>query len=317
VTIDAFAHLYPRDYLAFVQKAGAPLPLFVQSTPTYTDGATRLEELDRHRIERQVLALGTPAFDEIFTADRLAEAETAARIANDGLAVLAAQYPDRFVGVATLPLVGPASIDLALQELDRAIGQLHLRGVQLYATHAGIPLDHPAMRPLYERVVAYGVPILLHPSHGFYRDLTHDYLLWLTFGWPFETTLAMARLVYSGLLEDFPQIKILTHHLGAFVPSMAERIKGVTATLERTSTWRLPRPVLSYFRRFYGDTAVNGHQPALAAGYEFFGPEHIVYGSDYPFVPIGVSLEAVRDWKLPGDERAGILAGNARRLFGV
>jgi uncharacterized protein len=317
MTIDAFAHLYPAEYLEFLHGIGARLPVFVQSTPAYTDAAARLAELDRHQVERQVLAVGTPAFDELFSSEDAAQAVTAARLANDCLAAIADRHPDRFISVATLPLVGLASIDMALEELDRSIGVLKMRGVQLYTTLAGLPLDHPAMRPVFERVAHYDVPILLHPSRGYYNGLTDDYLLWLTFGWPFETTLAMARLAYSGLLEAFPQIKILTHHLGAFVPAMAARIAGVTATLERTSDWRLPQPILHYLRQFHGDTAVNGYQPALDAGYTFFGPERIVYASDYPFVPIPLSLAAVRAWQLPDAERQNILAGNARRLFGL
>jgi aminocarboxymuconate-semialdehyde decarboxylase len=125
----------------------------------------------------------------------------------------------------------------------------------------------------------------------------------------------MARLVYAGVLERFPQLSFITHHLGAFVPMMAARIAGVTATLQRSSGWRLPEPVLAYFRRFYGDTAVNGFPPALAAGREFFGAEHILFGSDYPFVPIELSLHPVRIWDLPEAEKALILGDNARRLF--
>jgi aminocarboxymuconate-semialdehyde decarboxylase len=171
------------------------------------------------------------------------------------------------------------------------------------------------MFPLYARLAASGFPILLHPTGGRYRALTDDYLLWLTFGWPFETTLAMARLVYAGVLDRFPGLSILTHHLGAFVPMMAARIAGVTATLQRSSDWSLPEPVLAYFRRFYGDTAVNGFAPALAAGREFFGADRVLFGSDYPFVPIELSLNPLRAWELPEAEKQQILGGNARRLF--
>jgi aminocarboxymuconate-semialdehyde decarboxylase len=176
-------------------------------------------------------------------------------------------------------------------------------------------LDHPGLTPLFERLAALDLPILLHPTGGQYNGLTGDYLLWLTFGWPFETTLAMARLAYAGVLERFPGLRILTHHLGAMVPMMAARIAGVTATLERTSDWRLPAPLLDYLRRFYADTAVNGHRPALEAGRTFFGPGRVVFASDYPFVPIEACLRPILAWDLPEGEKADLLAGNARGLF--
>jgi len=313
--IDAFTHIYPRAFVDHVVRCNLDLPVFFQDSPAFADADARIEVMDRHGIDMQVLALGTPAFDELFDADRLAQAGEAARIANDSIAALVAGHPDRFVGVATLPLVNLAAIDLALEELERALGQLNLKGLQLYTTVAGKPIDRPELFPLYERMIASDLPVLLHPTGGDYSEGTHDYLLWLTFGWPFETSVAMARLVYSGVLERYPQLKIVTHHLGAFPPYMAERIKGVSLTLERVSDWRLPQPVLAYFKRFYGDTAVNGYRPALETGRDFFGAGQVLFATDYPFVPIGPALQAILDWDLPESEKTQILGGNARALF--
>ena len=314
MVIDAFAHLYPPAYLRHLQGRDRPLPVFVQDTPAHTAGPFRVAELDRQGLDQQVLALGTPAFDDLFGTDQTA-ANEAARVANDSLAEVVAKHPDRLIGAATLPLLTPEDCEPALAELERVLSTLPLRAVQLYTTHSGLPLDHPGLGPLFAQLAEAGLPILLHPTGGHYRGLTGDYLLWLTFGWPFETTLAMARLVYAGVLERWPQLMIVTHHLGAFVPSMAARITGVTATLARTKGWSLPEPVLAYFRRFYADTAVNGFLPALAAGREFFGAEHVLFGSDYPFVPIELSLRPVLDWDLPQPEKRLILGGNAQRLF--
>ena len=96
---------------------------------------------------------------------------------------------------------------------------------------------------------------------------------------------------------------------------MAERIKGVTATLERSSDWRLPQPVLTYFKQFYGDTAVNGYMPALTTGYQFFGADRVLFGTDAPFVPVAPQLQAVLDWNLPAPDKNKILDENARHLF--
>ena len=109
---------------------------------------------------------------------------------------MVAKHPTRFIGVATLPLVSPTAVDAALEELERAIGQLHLKAVQLYTRCAGKPIDLPEFFPLYRKIVEYDIPILLHPTGGSDNAAARDYLLWLTFGWPFETCVAMSRLVY-------------------------------------------------------------------------------------------------------------------------
>jgi predicted TIM-barrel fold metal-dependent hydrolase len=315
--IDAFAHLYPTAFVGYIEKMNLPMPVFFQNAPPFVDVNARLQELDCLGIDMQVLALGTPAFDDLFSPDQILPACEAARIANDGIAEVAAEHPDRFIGVATLPLTSLQAVEVALGELDRAINQLRLKAVQLYTPCAGQPMDSPELFPLYEKIVEYDIPILLHPTGGNYGPGTRDYLLWLTFGWPFETSIAMSRLVYSGVLDRFPNLKILTHHLGAFVPYLAARIKGVHFTLERAGGPRLAQPVLNYFKRFYGDTAVNGFIPQLGAGYEFFGADHILFATDSPYVPVEPQRQAVLNWDLPHREKEKILDATARTFFKI
>tara|TARA_B100001964_G_scaffold202620_1_gene231092 strand:+ start:5060 stop:6013 length:954 start_codon:yes stop_codon:yes gene_type:complete len=317
VIIDAFAHLYPRAYVDFLERMDLPMPIYFRDHPTFTDPAARVAELDQLGIDMQALAVGTPAFDELFSPEQEVQALEAARIGNDGIAASTARYPGKFIGIATLPLLGLQSIESALLELDRAVNQLNMAGIQLYTDVNSLPLDHPALFPIYEKLIEHDLPILLHPKSGDYNTRTNDYLLWLTFGWPFETTLAMSRLVYSGVLDKYPRLKILTHHLGALVPHMAARIEGVTYTLQRVTDWSLPKPVLSYFKQFYGDTAVNGYKPALESGYEFFGAEHIMFATDAPFVPVGPQLAAIQDWDVQVKQKEQILGTNARRFYNV
>jgi len=259
----------------------------------------------------QVLTLSTPALN-LFGPDRLASCREAARIANDGIAEIVAARPDRFTGAATLPMIDPAA---AVDEFERAVVRAGLKGVQIFSHVGGKPLDDPEFFPLYEMISEHDVPVLLHPVGGDYNARTRDYMIWLTFGWPFETSIAMARLVYGGVLERFPRLKIVAHHLGAFVPSLRGRILSISANMEKSGRWKLPQPALSYFKRFYGDTAVYGHQGSLADGYDFFGPDRIVFGSDFPFAAMEEVLPAVVKWELPPGDKGKILAGNARRLF--
>ena len=313
--IDAFAHFYPPAYMRRVQALCKPLPVFVNDAPSHVDAAFRITELDRLQIDAQVVALGTPSFDELFAPEQGKEASELARLGNDGIADLVARYPRRFIGAATLPLCGPGALAMAPAELERVVTELDFKAVQIYTRVGDTPLDDSRFDALWKQIAAYDIPILLHPTGGFDHRFAGDYMLWLTFGWPLETSLVMTRLVYAGLFARFPGLKILTHHLGAFIPFMAARIQGVHYTLERTQGVKLETPLLESLRGFYGDTAVNGFQPALNAGYEFFGADHILFGTDYPFVPLASQCDAVLRWELPADDKAKILDANARKLF--
>lgn len=311
MVIDAFTHVYPEGYLAFLRRLARPTR--VEDFPNLHDIQAKIEDMDRHGIDKQVLTLSTPALN-VFSPAEAREAREAARIANDGIAEVVARRPERFVGVATLPM---NDVEDAVEELDRAAGSLGLRGVQIFSHANETPIDDARFFPLYDRIAELDLPILLHPVGGDYNARTHDYMLWLTMGWPFETSVAMARLVYSGFMERYPTLKIVTHHLGAFVPYLARRIEDISRTLEKTGASRLRLPALAYYKRFYGDTAVHGHKTALAEGYDFFGPDRILFGSDYPFVALEETVASVGEWNLSSEEREKILGGNARKLFRI
>jgi len=311
MVIDAFTHIYPQGYLDFLRRLN--LSTRVEDFPKLCDVQAKIDDMDRHQIHRQVLTLSTPALN-MFGPAETKQAREAARIANDGIAEVTTRRPERFIGVATLPMM---DVDDALSEFDRATGSLGLKGVQIFSHVNERPIDDPRFFPLYDRIVERDVPILLHPVGGDYNERTRDYMLWLMIGWPFETSVAMARLVYSGVLEKYPRLKIVTHHLGAFIPYLASRIADVSRTLEKSGGSRLHSPALTYFKQFYGDTAVHGHKAALAEGYDFFGPDRILFGSDYPFVPLEETVESVGAWNLSAEDREKILGGNARTLFKV
>jgi aminocarboxymuconate-semialdehyde decarboxylase len=264
-----------------------------------------------------VVALGTPAFDDLFESTDSENALDLVRVGNDGIAELVARNPKRFAGALTLPLLDVDDLEEALGELERCAAMPEMRAIQLYTRVNNIGVDDPRFEILWERIAALDLTVLLHPTGGADNPLAEDYLLWLTFGWPFDTSLVMVRLAYGGLFQRHPDLKILTHHLGAFIPLMAARIQGVHFTLERTSGMKLQEPLLETLKRFYGDTTVNGYYPALNAGREFFGAEHILFGTDYPYVPIAPQRNAVLNWELPKLEKDKILEGNARGLFGT
>jgi uncharacterized protein len=212
------------------------------------------------------------------------------------------------------------------------VRELGAAGVLLYTNVLGAPLSDAKFYPLFEAMSELDHPIWLHPirgpEHPDYRtESRSEHELWFTFGWPYETALAMGRLVYSGLFDKLPNIKIITHHLGGLVPYLEGKIaigfrQAAEGDLERNPVAQeagLKHPPLEYFKKFYGDTAVNGVAKAFECGLEFFGAEHCVFASDAPFDPLGgaqlirASMRLVD--ALAADVRAKIYSGNAYSLI--
>ncbi len=246
----------------------------------------------------------------------------------DGLAELVNKYPDRFVaGVASLPMNNP---DAALVEADRAIKDLKLKGVQVLTPTCDKPLDMPEFVPIYAKMAQYDLPVWLHPRRAqSYADYRYEheskYRIFSVFGWPFETTVAMARIVFSGILEKYPNLKFITHHCGGMVPYFRERVIGsyerIFKDVGDNVKGKLSKPHSEYFRMFYNDTAINGNTSALMCAYEFCGAEHMLFGTDMPFdTEFGARnlrqvSAAIEKMAISEDEKQKIFHGNARRLL--
>lgn len=326
--IDVFCHVYPREYLNYwARSVLSRSPSFATSVfNVYTEPAkdlehfiipeTRFKHMDKYNIDMQILSLAVPA---CYIVDPKQAIELA-KIANDGIAEIVTKYPKRFQGVATLPML---TMDAALDELDRCIKNLGLKGVQIHGNINGKPVDSPEFLPFYEKVAQYDVPILLHPMDWQTYEWVDEYMLKLIFGWPFDTTLAMCRLVFGGILERFPNLKIITHHAGAMISFFSERVGSVADQFlaSREGKINITRPALEYFKKFYNDTAVTGWTPALECARAFFGYDHLIFSTDYPFGPergeraLRDAIKVVNELKISEEERKVILEGNARKLF--
>ena len=325
--IDCYAHILPVKFKEVLYKS-PNLKSWVKkqleaSVGTY-DYDTRFRILDRYDCA-QILTLVTPALEEF--AEPAVALELAQR-ANDEMAELVYKYPDRFVAaVATLPL---NDMEATLREIDRAVNDLKFRGVQIFSSIAGKPLDSPELFPLYEKMAAYNLPLLIHPVRGtsqadYPNEKGSKYGIWSIFGWPFETTAAMTRLVFGGVYNKFPTIKFLTHHLGGMVPYFAKRAEDAYDMLEMRYPGNiklgLTRAPLDYYRMFYADSATNGSVPGLMCGYSFFGPEHVLFGTDMPFDSqlgfrlVRETIEGIEQMDIPDLHKRMIFEDNARRLF--
>jgi len=330
--IDVFPHILPRRYyerLLATAPPGFPMAKRIGAIPALVDLDRRLAIMDRFPEYVQVLTLAAPPIEAVAPPGASADL---ARLANDEMAALVARHPDRFPGfVASLPMNDP---DAALAELDRAIDALGATGVQLFSSVNGRPLDRPEFQPIFDRMAARGLPIWLHPTRSptvpdYVDEPRSRYDLWWAFGWPYETSLAMGRLVFSGLFDRHPGITIITHHMGAMVPFCAGRLgPGLDQLGTRTddpddaaALGRLARRPLDYFRLFYGDTALFGAWHAMESALAFFGVDRILFGTDMPFDPeqgpgfIRDTIAAMDRLRLGPAERAKIYEGNARRLL--
>jgi aminocarboxymuconate-semialdehyde decarboxylase len=327
--IDLFTHFAPTAFADHLQRydlGRAVIPRW-RRIPTLVDLDAHWKLMDQFDDYLQVPSLPNPAIEAFGPPEQTPEI---ARIANDALAELCVRHRDRFpTFVANLPMNNPAA---AVEEAERAVTALGAAGVLVYSNVLGAPLSEPRFFPIFEKLAELDRPVWIHPirgpEHADYRtEASSQHELWFSFGWPYETAVAMGRLVYAGLFDKLPGIKIITHHLGGLVPYLQGKIAiGFRQASEGTLDSNpvaveagLERPPLDYFRMFYGDTAVNGVATALECGLKFFGAEHCVFASDAPFDPEGGAYlirEAIRLVDaLPPEARERIYAGNARALI--
>ena len=332
--LDIFPHIFPRAYFDKMVEVAPDRGAIKRwlNIPVLYDLEARLRMMEEFRDYRQILTLSLPAIEFVAPPDKSPEL---ARIANDGMAEIVAKRPDRFPGfVASLPM---NNLPATLAEMTRAIEQLGARGVQIFTNVLGRPLDDPDFAPIFERMHAYDLPIWMHPTRGpgmsdYATEKKSKYEIWWLFGWPYETSAAMARMVFSGFFDRWPRLKIITHHMGAMVPFFEARIAlGMDQMGTRTSDEDLTvlvkqmnargrRPV-DYFRMFYNDTSVNGSRSAIRCGLDFFGIDRCLFGTDCPFDPEGgpvfirETIKAIDGLELSSADRAKLYLGNAQHML--
>jgi predicted TIM-barrel fold metal-dependent hydrolase len=241
--IDAYSHFFPEKYLAALRKKSQLKNVYALERGTNTDINQRIRWLDKFPELLQILTIPTPGVESLVSP---VDAVEIAKIANEELAEIVLKYPDKFyASVACLPL---NDVDASLNEIDRAVKDLKMIGIQIPSDINGDGLDLPKYRPIFAKMAAYDLPIWIHP--GFPKVLPVPLGLL-----DYETYLAMMQIVSSGIFLDFPNLKIITHHCGGIVPIIEGRIRwffrGVTYSNGR------PINVIDHLRKFYGDTAVS------------------------------------------------------------
>jgi aminocarboxymuconate-semialdehyde decarboxylase len=330
--IDIYNHVMPVRYLEMMKSHSKDAGIIkrMSGLRMLWDIEARVGMLDAWPDVRQVLTLSLPS-PELLGGPELSP--ELARIANDDMAAMCAKWPQKFPAfVASLPM---NNVPAALEEMDRAIGKLGARGVQILTSVNGRPLDEPEFFPVFERITTkHDLPIWMHPARpatraDYVNEQKSKFEIWQVLGWPYETSVAMARIVFSGLFDRLPGMRLITHHCGAMIPFFAGRAETLWAQLgSRTADEsydellkRMAKKPIEYFRMFYADTVLGGSASALRCGLDFFGADKVVFASDCPFDPEGgpmyirEGIRSIEDLKLSAADKRKIYSGNALKLL--
>jgi aminocarboxymuconate-semialdehyde decarboxylase len=331
MVVDAHSHLYPRVYLdllrartAIPRVTGEPpherFVIFPEEAaqgvdggrpfgPEFWDVAEKLEYMDAAGIDRTVVSLGNPWLDPLPDG----EGRAAAVLVNEAFARLEVETGGRIVGLGVLP---PGAVEGAVATLEEIAAAPALHGVISGPRICGRELDDPALDPVWAVLERTGLALFLHPRDGAAIDDLGGYghALPLAIGFPFETTIALARLLFGGVLRRFPGIRVMAAHGGGALPFLAARF-DVGWRSDEIARLRLPSEPSEAARALYLD-AVLYHPRALAATADLVGTRHMAFGSDHPFFSgsLEQSLEAVRS-AFPAGEAAEVLGGTAAELF--
>jgi aminocarboxymuconate-semialdehyde decarboxylase len=281
---------------------------FFGVTPAMTDVLKRIEDMDRVGIDVEVVSLSTP--NVFFTGPQHQPA--VATMINDSYAELIARHPKRFKGFASIPMDAP---DEALKELHRAIDNLKLNGVILLSNIGGKPLTSPEYRPFFEEANRMKLCIFLHPMLPANSDAFQEYVLGPIIGFPFDTSLAVARMCYDGMFEELPDIRWIIGHLGGAIPYLMERMDNGFRDFAdcRVKIDKLPSV---YLKRLYYDT-VSFSPHTLQMVRNMVGADHMVMGSDYPHLlgSIDRAVSSIEDLDISSEEKKQIFSGTALNIL--
>jgi aminocarboxymuconate-semialdehyde decarboxylase len=323
--IDAASHIITEPVLDSLEAVNPNAELSsLRNAPRMFAEDERVDYLDRHGIDRQVINLAAPM---VWVGAEPADVIDVARLANDEIRRVADEHPDRFIPTGTLPFLTGEYVD----EARRCVEELDFGGLQIFSNIQGQLLDDPEFEPFWETVDDLEVPVWIHPQLHDWHDYAEGHTwIYKMLGWPFDTTVAIARLIFTGVLERNPNVEIVSHHLGGNLPYVVGRVKSWYRTRrEEPELYANPemadlsQPLDAYFDRIHGDTAVSGEGETypLRCGYEFFGPDNVVYSADYPFGPdrgeywAEVIIPAIESMDIPDAHKEQIFSGNVTRLL--
>lgn len=312
---EAYAELFKRNTTSVRARGGngayvidyGGLQQFTLNLDDYSP-QRKLRDMDAAGIDLSVLSVNMPGPECLDDALAI----QGAQLCNDYLADVCAQHPQRFISIASLPL---QDVPAAIAELDRAVDHLHMRGAMLFSHIQGQPLDAPAFEPFYAHAAARGVPLVLHPTVPSWGAAIKDHAMIPMFGFMVDTSIAMLRLILGGVLERHPTLTIVHPHAGGVLPYVMGRVEEQTEVKKRGNT-HITQPPSAYYKRVYLDL-VSPDPLALRYAYDFAGPDHLLFGSDHPWVSPSVLIEMIEALEVPQADKNKMLGVNAHELFKI
>lgn len=332
--IDAYTHFMPSRMFKELVDSGYPdIGKRMREVPCIHDLDERRRVVGVFQDYAQILSYPMPPLENLAKGNAT-QVEAHAKLINDEFPEICGKYPDQFPGWVAQGALGAP--DAGVAEARRAIENGAL-GVQIYTNVAGKPIDDPAFEPFFALMEKLDKPIWLHPARSaampdYASEKKSKYEIWWAFGWSYETAAAMARLVYSKLMDKYPGLKIITHHFGGIVPMLEGRIgPGWDQLGARTSDEdltvllkQLKKRPLDYFKHsFYADTATFTAKPAMNAGFDFYDLDKIVFASDCPFDPekgtmyTRETLRLIEERDMTAADKNKVWHGNLERITGV
>lgn len=316
--IDAFTHALTEHFYEVLEEEAGFAGL--SGRPSFLwNMDRRLEHMDEYGVDKHVVSIAPLPFWRGLEGE---EAVRFTQLANNEIRRLADEYPDHIIPVGTIPRVS----EPLMEEFDRCIEDLDMAGIQIFSNIDGKPLDYPEFSPLFERAEQLDAPLWLHPQLHEWYDWVNEYMEHRLFGWPFDTTLALSRLVFAGVTQEY-DFDLVSHHGGGMVPFFSSRIDGFYETrLEYPENYAdtdlpdLDQPASQYFAEFHADSALSGGVSAHECAHDLFG-DSFVFGTDYPFgagrgsADIERGIEAVEGMDVSEAEREGIYAENLLHLL--
>jgi predicted TIM-barrel fold metal-dependent hydrolase len=321
VKIDCQSHLFSAEFLALLEKRKTAPYVYRKGSdrfvvvgqwhrklmPSHTDVDAKLAAMDKSNIAMTALSINDPG-PELFGKDSPAMA----RLLNDFIADAVRKHPKRFFGLATLPFDSAKSM---MDEFDRAIHKLGMKGILLYSNLDGRFSDEEEFRPLFAEAERRGIPLLLHPAYPLTYEATKGRDMTGGLGLMFDTTIALGRIIMAGILEQHPNLKLVCPHVGGALPYLIGRVDHQAMVLKRGAE-NIKRPPSEYLRNIWLDT-VSPLAQAIRYGYDFVGPDRLIFSSDHPWVDPELIAGEVTKLKLPAADEAKIFSGNARKLFNL
>lgn len=319
--IDVHAHYYPGSYFrdvvqgargsrAILHDASGRGMIFGLTDPR-SDPEARLADMDRLGIRAQVLSLANP---NVYFEEE-GKGRDLARTTNNALSELSQNHPGRFYFLASLPFMSPKD---ALHELGRVSRLPGFVGVYMGTNILGEQIDHQKFWPFFAELERLDRPLFLHPIRPEGGERLKEFALEVIIGFPFETTLAASRLIFSGVLDRYPRLRVILAHFGGYLPYAVARLRHGFMDYDECRVNIKCSPE-TYLDRFYADTAMAFHGPSLRCAVETLGKKRILLGTDFPFGyttrGVEMTLETLAGLGLSPEDLAGIESGNLRALL--